>query len=109
MVKGNKIKEISFLNGMMQTVSALGNLEQIQNIYRSDKFNTRDKNWVVDTCVAFDTGTWETGISQDKEENWTIAEQYKDRDEAKIGHEKWVKLLKEKPNVELEDINVWGV
>ena len=97
------------MEGMFATMQAASNLAMGQEReWRNDKFNNRDGNWVVDTCMGFDTGLWETGISQNNENTWTIVEQYDDRREAEIGHAKWTELMKADPDIELEDINVWG-
>lgn len=63
---------------------------------------------MVDTCIAFDTQQWETGISRD-EEDWIIVEQYEDRELAEAGHNRWVAALKADPTMELEDINLWNL
>ena len=104
-----KIKEISLTEGLVKTIEAmktqaLGGEPQD----RSNIFRTEESNWIVDTVVPFDTGVWETGISKDSGSKWTIVEQYKNQDEAKKGHEKWVQLMKENSSRKLEDIHVWG-
>jgi len=75
--------------------------------FRKDVFRTEGEGWVVDTCKPPDTNLWETGISRDGEKTWSIVEQYKNRDEAKKGHEKWVKLMRENPNRELPNIDIY--
>jgi len=106
MVKGKKVKRINPIEGIVSTLQtmALGG----QNPYRETNkvFRTEENGWIVDTCIAHDTGTWETGILP-KDSKWVIVEQYEDEQEAQIGHDKWVKLMRENPNTELEDINVW--
>lgn len=75
---------------------------------RKDVLNTQENGWTVDTCCAFDSGKWETGIEGPTTDgNFHIAEQYKDRDEAEKGHEKWVAFMRENPNREIPNINVW--
>lgn len=110
MVKEKKLKEINSIEGAFSTLSMMANLASGgEREWRRDKFNYSEENWVVDTCAPFDTGTWETGISQDNEESWVIVEQYKDRGEAEIGHAKWVELMKQNPKRKLKDINIWGI
>jgi len=110
MTKEKKLNEISPVMGMFSTLEQMMNLSLGEKReWRNDAFNNKEDDWVVDTCVGFDTGTWETGISQDREETWTIVEQYADRREAEIGHAKWVELMKENPRRELESINIWGI
>ena len=101
-----KIKEIDPIEGTMRTLEAgvYGNsVRDSDEIYRDEE----DK-WIVDTCIGFDTYTWETGISQNQGGSWTIVEQYEDRESAKAGHGAWVLKMQENPDRELEDINVWG-
>ena len=108
-MKPKKLGEISPMEGAFATREAMKNLAMGQEReWRKDKFTNSDKSWVTDTCVGFDTGIWETGISQDKEDSWTIVEQYAGRKEAEIGHAKWTELMKTTPEIELEEINVWG-
>ena len=109
-MKEKKLKEISPLEGMGATFSAMRDMALGGGReWRNDKFREESKDFVVDTCMGFDTGTWETGISQDGEGTWTIVEQYADRDEAEIGHAKWAELMMADPTRELEDINIWGI
>lgn len=61
--------------------------------------NTEIKDCVVDTCYANDTEMFETGISYKKinDGNWVVVEEYSTKEEAKKGHEKWVKKMKKNP------------
>jgi hypothetical protein len=64
----------------------------------------------VDTCLASDTGLWETGINRRKIEGfWVIVSQYESTEEAKQGHNAWVKLMTDNPLAELEDINIFNI
>jgi len=54
---------------------------------------------MIDTCYAPDVEKWETGILKGK---WIIVEEYEDEKEAKKGHEKWIKKIKENSNQELK-------
>jgi len=77
----------------------------------SDKQITNEVgNITVDTCLPKDTRIWETGINRpDIEGKWVIVEQYEDEDTAKVGHEKWVKLMTDDPNHSLKDIDMWSL
>lgn len=109
-MKEKKIKEINPLEGLFATFGVMRSVTMGESrLGRDDVFREEFENIVVDTCIAFDTGTWETGISQDNEDSWTIVEQYSDKNEAEIGHAKWAELMKENPNRDLKDINVWGI
>lgn len=57
--------------------------------WRIDKFNTKIKDYEIDTCYCPDVQKWETGIKTNGE--WTIVEEYSNRENAKVGHDKWVK------------------
>ena len=61
----------------------------------------------VDTCVAFDTGKWETGIDRGK--GWVVVEQYDTEDEAKAGHTRWINAITAKPDMPLRDLDLWGI
>lgn len=109
MVKGKKIKEINPIQGILSTLSTIAKY-QTNPFRESNKvFRTEEKDWLVDTCIAHDTEAWETGISKNKGEDYTIVEQYENEKEAEKGHKKWVEMMRENPNSELEDIEVWGV
>lgn len=109
-MKEKKLKEITPVEGMVSLFESMKNMAMGgEREWKKDNLNNAKDNWVVDTCMAFDVKVWETGISQDKEDSWTIVEQYADRKEAEIGHAKWTELIMADPNKELEDIQVWGV
>ena len=64
----------------------------------------------IDTCCAFDTGVWETGILREKVEGkWVIVSQYETKEEAEEGHKGWVELMKTDPACKLVDINMWNL
>ena len=64
----------------------------------------------IDTCVAMDTDIPETGIERlNIEGKWIIVEQYKNKEEAIKGHDKWVKLMTEYPDFPLKDIDMWSL
>lgn len=70
---------------------------------RDNAFRLEKAYYIIDTCLTIDTGKWETGI-QILNKNWVIVEDYNDKDEAKEGHDKWVKLMEEDADRELPDI-----
>lgn len=74
---------------------------------RENALNTIIKNITIDTCCAFDTNIWETGIN--KNNNWVIVEQYSSEEKAKNGHKQWVKNIIKNPDLKLKDINIWGI
>lgn len=100
----DNVKRIDPMAGVLSTTRAIatGN-----NEHRRDVFREETDEYTVDTCVGFDTGMWETGIKP-QNGDWVIVEQYASRDEAKTGHDKWVQIMRENPNRELKDINLWG-
>jgi len=75
---------------------------------RKDIFRDEFDKIIVDTVRAFDTGTWETGIERDGG-HFIIVEQYDNRDKAAKGHAQWVRKLKENRNLELKDIDIFGL
>ncbi len=82
------------------------NPESVNNS-KKDIFRDELGDITVDTCKAFDTGRWETGV-EIEEGHWTITEQYDSREEAAAGHKKYVELLKTNPKAELPDIHSEG-
>jgi hypothetical protein len=100
-------KRISPIEGMLATMKAMGEGGLMRE--RNDVFTDELGNVIVDTVEAFDTHEWETGISKDRGEDWTIVEQYENRGAAQIGHVSWVEKMKANPELELEDINLWGL
>ncbi len=79
---------------------------------RSRAFRTaiKEHGIVVDTTIAYDTDTWETGVSRDGGgSDWTIVEQYTDEDAAAKGHKAWVAKLRKKPKTKLVDMNLWDL
>jgi hypothetical protein len=72
--------------------------------FRKDALTTKLYNdtHIVDTVLPVDTGKWETGINRGI--RWVIVQQYKDRDQAIIGHEAWVKKLEDNADIDLVDI-----
>lgn len=72
---------------------------------REDVLKTETDDFTVDTCAAFDTGVWETGVLDERYNNgaWIIVSQYEDRASAVEGHQKWVDEMSQAP-VKLYDI-----
>lgn len=97
------IKTIDPLAGALAIMNVMTGQTKVD---RSDVFNTKIGDIVIDTVCAFDTHTWETGI---KRGDWIIVEQYETRELAEKGHQEWVKKIEENPNLELEDINLWNL
>ena len=68
--------------------------------------NTKQGDYEIDTCFCNDTNKYETGISK-LENDWIIVEEYNTKDEASIGHKKWVEFTKAEPkkaySIELEE------
>lgn len=102
-----KPKRVDPLTGLMDF---LGTFES-GDIYPSEQITDELENSItVDTCLATDTGIWETGIERKNlEGKWIIVEQYEDEESARIGHLKWVNLMKEMPDYPLKDIDMWSL
>ena len=96
------VKRINFIEGLANTLGAMAN----GNPYRDDVFKSNVGDIIIDTCVAYDTKEWETGIKKGK---WIVVQQYKNRKLAEKGHNKWVKKMTGNPNLPLEDIDLWGL
>lgn len=111
MVKAYR-KKIDPVQGVSDLLSALRETiitgkvveRELNNVFR-----TEENGWIVDTCVAFDTRAWETGIYPPDSEDCQIVEQYPNEDEAKKGHDKWVALMRENPDRKLPDISIWDI
>lgn len=109
----DEIKRIDPITGIVNTFSLVkdsilaGGIENLP--HREDVFRDEVNKIIIDTCCAPDTGCWETGICKDEEEAWIIVEQYETREEAEEGHKKWVQAIKDNPDQELEDLDLWGL
>lgn len=65
-----------------------------------------NEDMIIDTCGVTDgDNPYETAIAHFlyDDKNWIIVESYETIDEAKKGHEKWVKLMIENPPEYLRD------
>jgi hypothetical protein len=102
-------KKIPAMQGAMATLGLMADIAMGRDVPgRDDILNDQWDGITVDTCCAFDTGAWETGVMRSVgEEHWDIVEQYDDRDAAVIGHAKWVALLKADRNAELSKAEIW--
>lgn len=104
----SKMKRITAIKGVLSTLKIAKNVALGETVPgREDAFNSTVGDITVDTCLAFDTHMWETGIKRD--DKWIIVEQYKSRELAKKGHEKWRDKIQKNPVLGLKDINVWGL
>lgn len=104
-MKGKKISNYEFdiFNLMGGMTSNIFGAED----RRKNALTKETKEFTVDTCLAGDTGCWETGICSDKFNHgeWVIVDEYETRKKAKVGHEKWIKHMKTNPK-ELTDIHI---
>ena len=93
------IKRIDPIIGIIKTLDIVGG-----NPFRNDVFWDIIGDIIVDTCIAYDTEEWETGI---KRGEWIIVQQYKNRELAQKEHNKWVEKIKNNPQLLLKDIDLW--
>jgi len=103
------VKKLDPFEGVFFTLNEIATGGAKTSKLREDIFRDEWDDIVVDTCVAFDTDEWETGIWQEKDGNCIIVQQYSTKAKAKIGHNKWVRKLKKNPDLELEDLNLWDL
>ena len=103
------MKKVKPVDGFLYTLfaardSIIGGPDNVRG--RDDVFRDElSPELVVDTCAAYDTGEWETGIGRNG--NFTIAEQYESRELAEIGHKKWIELLRKNPDAETPKLMLW--
>ena len=97
------IKRIGPITGMIESIL---NIIAEGNPFRNDVFHDVIGDIVIDTCIGFDTLKWETGINRDV---WIIVQQYKNRELAEKGHNKWVKKINNNPQLLLKDLDLWGL
>src|SRR5882672_6328547 len=93
-------------SGMMDLAKAMADPRLVEES-RKDIFREQFNGIIVDTVCPADTKRWETGVKRDA--HWIIAQQYETRDLAKIGHDEWVRKLKENPKLEIKDADVWNI
>jgi len=99
-----KIKGIDPISGVLSTMRAMVS----GNPHRADAFTDETATHIIDTCIGFDTGMWETGINP-KGEGWIIVQQYASREDAAEGHQGWLTKMSDNPNTVLVDIDLWGL
>lgn len=81
------------LFGAMAVISDGGNYRKKLE-ERGEILNTKIGRYEIDSCNTLDCG-YETAISAD--ENLVIVERYSNKEEMKIGHEKWCEFCKKNP------------
>ena len=102
-------KQIDPLVGMIGTLEMMKEAAVTgEKSWRREALQTDLVTHTIDTCPMLDTGIWETGVKP-RGLAWIIVEQYDDSDAARIGHARWVTVLTQNPNLELEDIHVWTI
>lgn len=91
------------LSTLLQTFAMANNYEQRKVAHYESK------GIIVDTSAVSDSDfPYETGINSKKyyTREWVIVENYNSKEEASIGHNKWVKLMKSKnPPKKLKDVS----
>jgi hypothetical protein len=75
---------------------------------RKTALNTTENGWVVDTVQAFDTDKWETGVLRSEDGAWIITEQYDTTEDAQVGHDKYVEMMRKNPQCDLPNIQDEG-
>lgn len=93
--------------GMFDFFLDIGNYDQ----RKVDRFKN-DSGLIIDTCFTSDTGGYETGVVHPKYNGgeWVIVEEYRTKEEAQTGHDKWVKKMTQKKlPKKLKDVSSCGV
>jgi len=72
------------------------------------RYGGNDDDLIIDTCYCMDTNFYETGIEDIRYyDSWIIVEEYDNEEEAKIGHNKWVKkMTSSTPPQTLRDVHI---
>ena len=70
---------------------------------RSNAITTDMGKQKVDTCEAFDTERWETGVKRGG--LWYVVEAYDDEATARKGHEAWVQRITDHPDYDIASLN----
>ncbi len=102
----DNVKRISSTEGITKLFDPKS--EEVHKVCRQDVLRDDLPHHIIDTCVGFDTGFWETGVIV-KDGNTIVVEQYDSREEAVIGHAKWLESLRENPSQELKEIHIWEI
>ena len=108
-MKKKKIEKVPLIKSMIKTIEVLAHPEILDSL-RKDIFRLETNNLIIDTCIAYDTMKWETGVQRkinDKWEDMKVVEQYSSREEAIKGQEKWELLLKENFYRELPSLSLF--
>lgn len=99
-------KRVDPMTGVLNFMMAMA----LDNPSPYQQITTKLEGITVDTSLPKDTNTWETGIERlNIEGKWVIVEQYPDEEAAKVGQEKWVKMMTEYPDYPLKDIDIWSL
>lgn len=109
-----KPKRVDPLTGMLNFLcSQAKSLSDPQGAFernRATATKTELGDITIDTCCPSDTNTYETGIQRMSiEGKWIIVEQYEDKEQAELGHKKWVNIMEEYPDYPLKDIDTWSL
>lgn len=105
-------KKISPIIGILDTLAQLSEFivrGGAPPSNRAEALNDKVGEQTVDTVYPTDTQTWETGIRREPGGGWKIVEQYPNKDVAITGHAAWVAKLTAKPDMELVDMDIWGL
>ncbi len=110
-MEGKKITSVDPFTGAIGTLELLRNQVLGKDVSNSDTaLRNEIGDITVDTCLATDTGLWETGIYRESVEGrWVIVSQYESQEEAEKDHEGWLKLITNNPTCELTDIDMWNL
>jgi hypothetical protein len=107
-IMSDGVKRISPLEGFASTLSAMKDIAIYGGMpQREDALTTVIGTITIDTCEAFDTGSWETGVNRNG--GWIIVQQYDSKEEAKAGHKKWISSRSSSGFSPTAVINVWGL
>ncbi len=90
------------MSGIENFLNLLGSGEAVSD--RDTALTTKVKKTTIDTCLAYDTGKWETAIDRG-DGVWKAVEQYENKTKAKAGHKKWVKKIKNNSKIDFEKLD----
>lgn len=104
MKKGQQKNPVLFFHqsSMLYGFGGMSPLNHQERLVKNDTINGIE----FDTCFAYDTGCYETGIVDKRYHDcWIIVEEYDTKKEALAGHKKWIKKLTiGKPPKELSSV-----
>ena len=112
-------KESCYIGGRPASIATalMGGAEPDWDTKMREDWEQDGMRIIVDTCLPNDTAIWETGICAEPVEHfwegYTVVQQYKTQEDAKEGHENWIRRMKIDPKRNLVDIfdgmyTVWG-